>query len=170
MSKTVSTEVSRDPSDYRTTEYFLRRYSRDQGPECETRQNPPISAKVIETCIREGDLIEAKDGLHTLTATVDGYTWWMVVSMYVIAVVPTRASTGRTPTASITKNSTCPIASAARASRLTSSGLRSIAWLIIGRRTPCVLFGSTPSRGSHRARRSRSRRPIPSQSFRVWCV
>lgn len=74
------TDVSRDPSDYRATDHLYIRFHRRYGPTSETRTNPHITPDVIQQCIQQGRLSEARNGRVTFARVVDEIEWHLVAS------------------------------------------------------------------------------------------
>jgi hypothetical protein len=64
--------LPRDPSAYRACDHFRYRFTR--------RDDPPITGEVIETCIREGVIHEAREPRrYRFEAHINGIRWWLVV-------------------------------------------------------------------------------------------
>lgn len=72
---------SREPADYAPTEHFLTRFSSVHGSSASTRICPEITGDVVETCIREGELLEGEGRCWRLEAEVGGYQWRLVVDI-----------------------------------------------------------------------------------------
>lgn len=74
-------DVSRDPADYSATDHFVIRARHSYGPVSETRAYPPITSDVIETCICDGEVHDAKgpESSRKFVADVDGIEWHLLV-------------------------------------------------------------------------------------------
>lgn len=72
---------SRSPEDYRSTEHFLTRFSATHGSKAATRLAPEITGEVVETCIKEGELLRGSGRCWRLETEVDGRRWRLVVDV-----------------------------------------------------------------------------------------
>jgi len=68
-------ELLREPSAYRATDHFRYRYNH--------REDPPVTDEVIETCIREGDIVAGDrvvgPNCFGFETEVNGVQWRVVV-------------------------------------------------------------------------------------------
>lgn len=72
---------SREPADYVPTEHFLTRFSPTHGSKAATRIAPEITGEVVETCIREGELLRGSGRCWRLETEVDGHRWRLVADI-----------------------------------------------------------------------------------------
>lgn len=70
--------LPRDPAQYRPSDHFRYRFSR--------REDPPITGEVVETCIRGGEITEARGFRRyrfeaTLPYRDRDVRWWLIVGL-----------------------------------------------------------------------------------------
>lgn len=75
---TTPPQLPREPSAYRPSNHFAYRFK--------TRQNPPITDRVIETCIREGEIVPTRHAKRWKFVTEieqngESYRWWLIVGL-----------------------------------------------------------------------------------------